>query len=359
MAMRASRSSTTTMLAVLLVVLVAALGTGCRHTLLYVSPERPQQGDLVWIAIDNYVREEVAGVQATWDGGGGFGDAVPAWFPFETCKDSYPYRTEIDFQAETTYRDGGRGAAEVHVELTRGLAANEDEDLTFGLYVTQDTDGTYQDQAIEMADAFIDELDTYSNSQYAYAVPAFYTTNSADYVNSVDLAISFGHGNHHTFSTGVGSVDLSTTAYGNFRPCGGHGDAEYVAFFSCLTLSLADSDGHPWHEFWWNDDATREQLRPFTGLHMAMGFRTDIRTICFFGCDGEDMMETFAANLDAGDRVLDAWQEAVNDELSFSSGLNRGIVVYLPVYEDDTLTSASDDYIHGSPHYLVQADYWD
>ena len=71
------------------------------------------------------------------------------------------------------------------------------------------------------------------------------------------------------------------------------------------------------------------------------------------------MFEEFAANLDSGDSLVDAWQEAVGDELSFIGGVNRGAVFYLPIYEDDTIHSNTDDHIYGNPLYRLRADYWE
>jgi hypothetical protein len=225
--------------------------------------------------------------------------------------------------------------------------------------VTQDSDDHFRGRCVDTAEAFLDEFDSLSLYQYLWAEPAYYGELSAATTNQVDLAISFGHGSHHHFDTGAGNVILSGTAFGNFRPCGGHGDLEYLAFFSCSTLSLDDSGGDPWRFFWANGESTASMLRPFTGLHMVLGFRTVVESVCFFTCSDEEMVEAFAANLDAGDRVIDAWQEAVGDEMGTSRGFNRGAVFYLQIYEGDTLDSDQDDFIYGSPHYVLVADYWD
>lgn len=342
-------------------VLAAALvfEAGCRSTRIYFTPEEPKQGDRVWIGVDDEERDEVDQVYVRFADREGWAETFPAYFTAETCKDTEPYMTELEVEAVTTYVDGETKTRSRRVDLTRSLAAAEDDDLDYALYVTQDSDESYRDQALEMANAFMDEFDAYSNSQFLWAEPHLYTTGCATYANSADLTISWGHGLHHTYYTGVGSVDLSTTGYGNFRPCGGNGDAEYIVFFSCLTLSRADSDGHEWWHFWRNYEATKSDVRPFSGLHMAMGFGTVVRTRCFFGCDGEDLFEEFAANLDSGDRVIDAWQEAVGDELSFNWGHNRGVVMFLPEYEFDTIYSVEDDYIYGNSRYSLRLDYWE
>lgn len=337
--------------------------TDCRKTLIYITPEQPRQGDEVWIGVDNEEREDVDSVYVTFSDREGWGDAVPAYFVANTCKDTGPYLSELDIHAVTTYVDGATGNESRQIDLTQSIATNEDDDLHYVMYVTQDSDETYRETLTDMANAFMEEFDAYSNDQYFWAEPRFYTTGSSTYANSADLSISLGHGLPHLFYTDHGSsdgeVDVSNTSFGSFHPCGGNGDAEYLVFFSCETLSLGDQDGHDWGYFWKNREATKSELRPFSGLHIVMGFRSLTQLRWFFGWDGEDMLEEFAANLDSGDRVVDAWQEAVGDELSFASGYNRGAVIYIPTYEDDTIFSVGDDYIYGNSHYDLYADYWE
>jgi hypothetical protein len=340
-------------------ILLASLllvSANCRRTIIYITPEEPQQGELIWISVDNEERGEVDHVEVTFAGRTGRSSAVPAYFSIDTCKDTEPYLTSLEIRAVTTYVDGATGTQTLQVDLTRGLASREDDDQNYAVYVTQGLDESHRDDALDMANAFMDEFDSYSRSQFLWAEPSLYTSHCDRYANSADLIISIGHGSAHVFGTGDGNVDLSETGYGNFRPCGGHGDAEYLVFAACSVLSMADSDGHAWHYFWKNQRSTKSELRPFSGLHMVMGFRTNFATS---GRDGDHLFEEFAANLDSGDRVVDAWQEAVGDELDFDDGDNRGAVFYLSEYVDDTIHSAKDDYIYGNSKYSLSMDYWD
>jgi len=342
----------------LLLALIAMLA-GCRDTRIHVSPEQPQQGDMLWIVVDNEENDEVDYVTVTYADQTKIGYGMPAYFTLDTCKDTQPYLTRLEIDAVTTYVDGATGSEDREVDLTRGAASTEDEDLDYAVYLAGTSHDDLRDDSIDMAEAFMDEFDAYSNSQYLTAEPRFFTRQSDTYANSADLVIAWGHGNHHTINPAGETIDLSTTGYGNFRPCGGSGDAEYMVFFSCLTLSLRDDDGNGWRYYWVNRIATQSDLRPFSGLHMALGFRSEVRTRWIFGTDGADLFEEFAANLDSGDRVVDAWQEAVGDELSFLFGDNRGTVMYLQVYEDDTIFSVTDDYILGNIDYHLVADYWE
>ncbi len=328
----------------------------CRRILIYVTPEEPQQGELVWISVDNEERDQVDHVDITFADRTGHASGVPAYFSIDTCKDAGSYLTTLDIHVVTTYVDGATGTQTLEVDLTRGHVSREDDDQNYALYITQGLDEDHREDAVDMANAFMDEFDSYSRSQYSWAEPSLYTVLSDSYANSADLIISIGHGSAHVFGTGAGDVDLSETGYGNFRSCGGHGDAEYLVFAACSVLSMADSDGHAWRYFWRNSWSTRSELRPFTGLHMVMGFRTDFSTRWR---DGDHLFEEFAANLDSDDRVIDAWQQAVGDELDFDDGDNRGAVFYLPEYVDDTIHSAKDDYIYGHSKYSISADYWE
>ncbi|HBD09466.1 MAG TPA: hypothetical protein DCZ69_14520 [Syntrophobacteraceae bacterium] len=264
--------------------------------------------------------------------------------------------TSLDIRVVTTYVDGATATLTRNLDLTRGLNSLENSDHKYSIYVAQGLDEDHEDDAFDMANAFMDEFDSYSRLHYYYAEPRMYTSECRYYANGADLVISLGHGEHHLFNTGVGDVDLSETGYGNFRYCGGHGDAEYLVFAACQVLSFDDSDGHDWRYFWRNYNSTKSDVRPFSGLHMVMGFHSNWYTE---GRDGDHLFEEFAASLDSGDRVIDAWLEAVGDELDFDDGNNRGVVYYLNEYEDDTITSAKDDYIYGNSRYDFTVEYYE
>ena len=74
-------------------------------------------------------------------------------------------------------------------------------------------------------------------------------------------------------------------------------------------------------------------------------------------------LATFIANnLDSGMRVIDAWQEAVGDEMDFGGGNNRGAVMFLAEYTHDTITTSKNDYIYGNSKYNSvnwTIDFWE
>jgi hypothetical protein len=145
---------------------------------------------------------------------------------------------------------------------------------------------------------------------------------------------------------------MNNTAFGGCAHCNNVGDLEYLVFASCKTLSMDDSDGISFWYYWFHQNSTKLDPRPFTGLHMVLGFRTTHRIA---GDDSEEFFESFAENLDDGMHVIDAWQEAAGDELSFSDGKNRTAVFYLKEYENDTIDASGHDYIYGNVKY---GDQW-
>ena len=340
--------------------LILFLFLGCRSTLIRVSPENPKQGDRVSVTIDNRERDEVDHVDYTVGSISGTTARLPHVVEVNTCKDTGTYMTQLTANAVTTYEDGDTGSRNETYDLTVGLQSTEDSDNQYSVYVAHDGDDDLEDLMVDMANAFRDEFDSLAESHYFWSEPRFYTNQCVSYANAADLVVSFGHGNHHRYYTGSGSVNLSNSCFGNFVPCRRNGDAEYLAFASCQTLSMSNSGGNAYRYFWRNTHATRLDDRPFSGLHMVMGFRTNFVVSSFlWWSDGEDFLEEFASNLDSGDRVVDAWQEAVGDELDFDDGNNRGTVFYLRTYENDTVGTAKDDYIYGNTHYVLVADYWE
>lgn len=329
---------------------------GCRRTLLSVLPAPPKQGDNVYVTVDNKKRNEVDSVVLTVAGHNYSSLTVPYTVTVDTCKDTGTYLTQLDVAAVTTYVDADTGNATKSYDMTVGPVSTEDSDNHYSVYVAHDSDDDLEDLMIDMANAFMDEFDSLARSQYYWAEARFFTNQAISYANAADLILSFGHGNHHIYN----GVNLSNTSYGNFVQCRRNGDAEYLAFASCQTLSMNDSGGNPYHFFWVHSNANCLNGRPFSGLHMVMGFRTNFGvTSTLWWNDGDDFLEAFAENLDDGDRVVDAWQEAVGDELDFDDGNNRGTVFYLKEYENDVISTSKDDYIYGNPKYNLWWDSWD
>lgn len=355
-------------IAILLVLSCLSMLSGCRWIKMTPDPIQPKQGDIVKVKITVGESEDLTKVNYNINGVPGTATSVPHTVSVNICKESGQYPTTLSLWGEAIYNDGETITIDSALDLTVGKISREDGDLNYAIYVAQDNDGDTEDLMIDMANAFMDEFNSYSQSQYYWAEPRFYTTQSLFFANSADLVISFGHGNHHHYRAGnSGShlVNVSTTAYGNCAPCYNTGDLEYLVFASCQILSIDNYGAQSFWYYWFNNASTKLDKRPFTGLHATLGFRTNF-TITFWeflwwsGNDGDDFFDEFADNLDDGMRVIDAWQEAIGDELSFDDGNNRGAVIYLKQYEDDAISTAKDDYIYGNSNYSQQwIDYWE
>lgn len=315
-------------------------------------PPDPKQGDVAsfWLSVGD--QAALDRVEYTLGGSTGVLHALPYTITFDTCKSTGLYHKTLTLQGEAVYQDGERVPFLYVHDLTTGRHSREDTDSTYAFYVAEDDDEDLEERNIDRANAFIDEFDAYSRSQYFFAEPSFYTTNAIDYANSVDLAVSIGHGSHHTFFAGNTAVDLSGTEFGNFAPCHRTGDLEYLALVSCQTLSTNTIGNTPFSAFWLHSDATCLQPRPFTGLHMVLGFLTDVHFRHWLLDDnGSDFLSAFAEKLDDGMKVRTAWLEAADDELPIDSSQNAAGVLYLEEYEHDRLSTVRDDYIHGHPKY--------
>jgi hypothetical protein len=107
---------------------------------------------------------------------------------------------------------------------------------------------------------------------------------------------------------------------------------------------------------WWRHNAqTKSNNRPFSGLHMALGFETRLY-ICE---DINGFARSFADYLDCGMYMVDAWMEAADDNLCFEDKENLSIAYYLKPYEYDRFTSNKDDYIYPNCNYCLWWCYWD
>lgn len=339
--------------------------SACRWIKISPVPLSPKQGDNVKQIITVGDSEDLDKVNYKINDLEGTVSSVPHTVTINTCKATGKYFTSLSVWAEAVYIDGEIKTFGPKVyDLTVGKTSREDNDLNYAIYIAHDDDEDREDLRIGMANAFMDEFNSYSQSQYYWSEPRFYTNQSLYFANSVDMAISFGHGSHHNYKAGESSsdiVDVSTTEFGNCAPCYNTGDLEYLVFASCQTLSMENYAGNSFRYYWFLNANTKNDKRPFTGLHMTMGFRTNHSIVYWwFDNDSEDFFEEFADNLDDGIGLIDSWQEAAGDELSFDDGKNRTAVIYLKKYENDTISSSKDDYIYGNGNYNQQwIDYWE
>ncbi len=344
-------------------IICVLLFSGCRWIKMIPINENPKQGDDIEVKITVGEKDELNKAEYKINNSPGTTTVIPHTLTVNTCKDNGTYHTKLALWGEATYDDGEIKLFEKNYDLTIGKATSEDSDKNYNIYIAHE-DEDREDLRIGMANAFMDEFNSYSKSQYYWAEPRFYTYQCFSYANNADMTISFGHGYHHHYKAGRNSsdwVDISSTAYGNCAQCYKNGDLEYLVFGSCQTLSMENDGGHSFWHYWFHDGNNKLDERPFTGLHMVLGFRTNHRIVHWFlDNDSEDFFDTFAENLDDGWKIIDAWQEAAGDELSFSDGKNRTAVIYLYVYENDRISNNRSDYIYGNnKYYQKYIDYWE
>jgi hypothetical protein len=329
-------------------------------------PSSPKQGDVVVFALAVGDRGHIARVEYRINN---LQDAItsvptqPYYITYSTCKETGQYLQALVVEAKATYTDGVVRQYSALYDLTTGRESREDQDQSYAFYVSEDDDQDMEDRDIERANGFRDDFQALTESQYYYADPSIYTGSAINYANSVDMAISIGHGSHHTFYAGGTPVDLSTTAFGNMAACNDTGDLEYLVFVSCETLSMDNAGNTSFWSYWFHDNSTKLDKRPFTGLHMVLGFKSlVVFDYWLLDDDGEDFLQTLAHNFNAGMKVRDAWLDAVSEELDFDDGNNRAAVLYLEKYENDRLGSAGDDYIFGNGEYSssrMLIEYWE
>jgi len=189
----------------------------------------------------------------------------------------------------------------------------------------------------------------------------FLGSEHLSFADSADLAYVIGHGNS------LPSIEMSKGQNCNLKGCGWgsfsspdrKGDLEYIVFQSCSVLKM-DSD---WRKRWRHYEDTKNQKRPFSGLHIAMGFKT-----LYFasGRPGERLADEFGENLKDGDSVRYAWYEAV-DDFRWMAGYkgNRPAIFYIRPHKDETIMNGdelssdylSKDFKYGDWSYKLDAYY--
>lgn len=228
-------------------------------------------------------------------------------------------------------------------------SSTEDVDDQFVGYVSDE-----ESRFVSYVWNFIDEFDnTWNNSQYYWGQRRFLADDHLWFADSADLTYVAGHGSpsHITMSSGEG-CSLLHTPWGSFSESGGTGDLEYIVFHSCKVLQLVSD----WRSKWKNYSTTGD--RPFKGLHIAMGFRTNHRNGPFKA--GPHTADDFAENLEDGYRVRRAWYVAAKNNRwrSFKSNRNKPSIFYVRPHENETIDEHNSmDYKYGDPEYLVDAYY--
>ena len=166
--------------------------SACRWIKISPVPLSPKQGDNVKQIITVGDSEDLDKVNYKINDLEGTVSSVPHTVTINTCKATGKYFTSLSVWAEAVYIDGEIKTFGPKVyDLTVGKTSREDNDLNYAIYIAHDDDEDREDLRIGMANAFMDEFNSYSQSQYYWSEPRFYTNQSLYFANSVDMAISF------------------------------------------------------------------------------------------------------------------------------------------------------------------------
>lgn len=256
----------------------------------------------------------------------------------------------------------------VGVVASLGLAIADDSDRQYGGYVSNEetrfqgyvwdfleefgTDCTaWLGACTDLQSSWINDL--YSRSQYYWGSCPMLAGSDNSYVDSVDLAYIAGHGNASLISMNGTSCDLSHASYGD-------GDLETIVFHSCKVLQMDSA----WRSRW--RSGTSDDVRPFNGLHQALGFRTNHNNGLGAGAWTSD---EFAENLEDGYSTKTGWYNAVeagywlSPYAVFVEGDNKQAIFYIRQNGDETMSQLSNfgsgggDVRFGSSAYVLDAYY--
>lgn len=336
------------------IIFFTVLNSGC-IVKMYVNPEYPKQGDNLNVRVHTSFSSNVTEVKYRINEISNTVTTPGFSVNYPTCKSSGTYKTSLNLWAEATWENGNKRYFNKTYNLTESSKYRENSSLNYVFYVARDLDDGLEGRMQGIAESFIDEFESYSSYHYYWAETWHFNTNGLNGANKYDLALAIGHGGHHTYN----GVDLSNTSYGAFYPCSQVGDVEYLAFISCQTLSMNNFGGNEYWHYWINQYSTRFDKRPFHGLHMVCGFRTDfVNEYSIIDSDGEDFTEAFAENLDDNMTVKDAWLEAAGDELDMGTNKNLAAVLYMRTFENDRRMYKKGDYIYLNPNYLFSIERW-
>ena len=233
--------------------------------------------------------------------------------------------------------------------------AAEDSDHQFAGYVSNE-----ESRFVGYVWGFIKEFKNevisgqrWRNTQYYWGQCRFLGRDHLNFVDSVDIAYIAGHGSASYIVMGSGEgCRLNNKAWGSYSTPNRRGDLEYIVFHSCKVLQM-DSN---WRQRWRHYESTKNQKRPFSGLHIAMGFRTNH----YNGAGaGRWAADEFAENLEDGYSVRYSWYEAAEDARWLAGWRsNKPAAFYIRPHRNERVWQHnSRDYKYGDSQYLLDAYY--
>ena len=351
------------------------------------DPRLPRQGDEVAVTLDAGDKMHLERIRYQINETEGEATSVPVTIKVDTCQDVWGwsppgnyYPTKLDISWTRHYDDGEVITHRAERDLTVCKVERKNPERKYALYLAPDWDIRGSNMFAYSADKF---EQTFSSAELVHRDSDwddFYFHRDGlgpNKANSVDLLILFGHGSPHwyrydnTFDD-PHSMSVFWMRFGGLAHCGSDaiGELEYIVFISCSTLSIDD------YEIEVADPVTHEMQipsvfdvwfgynleRPFSGLHMALGFRNIVAGTQVFGAFSqmESLCEGFARRMDDRYAVREAWFDAVGEAFSpVRGGLNMPAVIYLKAYENNPIHFTRDDYIFGNSEYIPVIEYWE
>jgi hypothetical protein len=222
----------------------------------------------------------------------------------------------------------------------------EDVNDQFASYVSNE-----ETRFVDYTRAFIDQFsDKWSMTEWLWGQCRFLGSDHLTFADKNDLVYMAGHGAPSSFWLQSGEeCTLGDKKWGSWSESGRTGDLEYIVFHSCQVLSLTGD----WRSRW--KQASNTDAKPFSGLHVAMGYRTD-----HYNGDinaGPSAADDFAANLEAGYSVRYAWYKAAIDNRSHTSE-NKPSIFFVRPHKYETIDQHNSvDYRFEDPSYKIDAYY--
>lgn len=364
-----------------------SLYSGCRPSRwgsIVIDPVNPRQGDEISVTLNAGDKNNLERVEYQINDLVGEASTVPVTIEVDTCptRRTY-YPTKLIVSATRFYTDGERKTGRTEFDLTSCKVERQNPERKYAIYLAPEWDPRWATAMSLSADKFEQTFRSAAlverSSDWAAFADGFEELDPLNTINSVDLAILMGHGSPHIFvDTNAWSSQLATHVInmrlGGLASCARNnpvGELEYIAFISCSTLSIEDYNEEvidpitgerkrpSVFEVWFGPN----QERPFSGLHMALGFRTIVGFVSLFGhfSQVESLCENFARRMDDGFSVREAWFDSVGEAFSpIAGGLNMPAAIYLKEYRNSQISWVRDDYIYGSNQYESQViEYWE